>query len=221
MVPLWAAMAPCRASPTPGTNYVSCVGTGVSSSGVINGDYVTGDGVFLLLPRTPSTSRPSPTAPRTRLPSASRFTATVWLALSPARPTWTPRVHGDRYLGQHADDAGHLRSRPPPIPASAATAGSTAAISSTAYNHCDPAQLATFDCLNSCQQLRPENRPQPDTPAASTSCLCDGTVHFISNSDTLANLAGAGHASRRRSARRILWRSRSATRLDFAVILSR
>src|SRR6185312_5723103 len=38
-----------------GTNYSSCVGTGNSSSGVINGDYVSGDGVFLLLPGGPVT----------------------------------------------------------------------------------------------------------------------------------------------------------------------
>ena len=38
-----------------GTNYVSCVGTGNSSSGVVDGDYVSGDGVFLLLPGGPTT----------------------------------------------------------------------------------------------------------------------------------------------------------------------
>jgi prepilin-type N-terminal cleavage/methylation domain-containing protein len=36
-----------------GTNYSSCVGTGLSSSGVYNGDYVSGDGVFLLVPGGP------------------------------------------------------------------------------------------------------------------------------------------------------------------------
>src|SRR4051794_23797574 len=38
-----------------GSNYSSCVGTGASSGGVVNGDYVTGDGVFLLLPGGPIT----------------------------------------------------------------------------------------------------------------------------------------------------------------------
>ena len=38
-----------------GTNYSSCVGTGISSSGTYNGDYVTGDGVFLLRPGGPTT----------------------------------------------------------------------------------------------------------------------------------------------------------------------
>src|SRR5262249_1155415 len=36
-----------------GTNYVDCVGTGMSSTGVWNGDYVSGDGVFLLTPGGP------------------------------------------------------------------------------------------------------------------------------------------------------------------------
>ncbi len=130
-----------------GTNYVSCVGTGASSSGVINGDYVSGDGVFLL--------RPGPLVNFASITDGTSNTAAFsesiygngQAGLSPPPGNPDPSVLAkdisgsamdpatcagtSTYTGQRGDrwiNGGYL---------------------STAYNHWTTPNSSTFDCLNS------------------------------------------------------------------------
>ncbi|HEY7159234.1 MAG TPA: DUF1559 domain-containing protein [Gemmataceae bacterium] len=176
-----------------GTNYVSCVGTGASSSGVINGDYVSGDGVFLL--------RPGPLVNFASITDGTSNTAAfsesiygnglAGLSPSPGNPDPsvlakdisgsamdpTTCAQTTTYTGQRGDrwiNGGYL---------------------STAYNHWTTPNSSTFDCLNSANNYGLKTARSRHTNGVNV-MLCDGSVHFVSNSvslytwQTLATRAG-------------------------------
>ena len=156
-----------------GTNYSSCVGPGASSSGVFNGDYVTGDGVFLLPPGGPVkmlqiTDGTSSTA---------AFSESVYgngmAGLSPSPGVLDPLavaidISGaamdpvtcagtTTYTGQRGDrwiNGGYL---------------------STAYNHYYQPNSTTLSCLGSSIQLSFEGGTAAGIPAASISFSATAT----------------------------------------------
>ena len=175
-----------------GTNYVSCVGTGSSASGVIDGDYVSGNGVFLLLPGGPTkilniTDGTSNTA----MFSESVYgdgTASLSSVASPNPLVLAIDISGSAmspgtcagtstYTGQRGDrwiNGGYL---------------------STAYNHWVTPNSPTFDCLNSSNNYGLKTARSRHINGVNL-LLCDGSVHFVANSidlvtwQALATIAG-------------------------------
>ncbi len=166
-----------------GTNYSSCTGTGASSSGVLNGDYVSGDGVFLLLPGGPirMTSITDGTS------NTACFSESVYgdgtAALSPAPPAPDPLnlardINGSgmdpvtcaattTYTGQRGDrwiNGGYL---------------------STAYNHWTTPNSSTFDCLNTSNNFGLKTARSRHVGGVNL-LLCDGSVRFVADNINFA-----------------------------------
>jgi prepilin-type N-terminal cleavage/methylation domain-containing protein/prepilin-type processing-associated H-X9-DG protein len=166
-----------------GTNYSSCVGTGASSGGVFNGDYVTGDGVFLLLPGGPiKIAHILDGTSNTAAFSESTY-GNGLAGLSPSPGALDPLelaidISGGgmdpatcaattTYTGQRCDrwiNGGYL---------------------STAYNHYYPPNSSTLDCLNSSNNFGLK-AARSRHPGGVNLLLCDGTVRFITNGITTA-----------------------------------
>ena len=166
-----------------GTNYSSCVGTGLNSSGVYNGDYVSGDGVFLLPPGGPvkmvqifdGTS------------NTAAFSESVYgnglAGLSPAPGVLDPLAVAIDISGAGMDPA-----------TCAATTTYTGqrgdrwingGYLSTAYNHYSTPNSATLDCLNSSNNFGLKTARSRHSGGVNV-LFCDGHVQFVANSVSLS-----------------------------------
>jgi prepilin-type N-terminal cleavage/methylation domain-containing protein/prepilin-type processing-associated H-X9-DG protein len=165
-----------------GTNYVSCVGTGASSSGVLNGDYVSGDGVFLLKPGGPIAIKDITDGTSNTAAFSESVYGSGMAALSPPPANLNPMFHAidvpnsamdpttcaqtRTYTGQRGDrwiNGGYL---------------------STAYNHFTTPNSSTFDCLNTANNYGLKTARGRHTGGVNV-LFCDGSIHFISNSVSL------------------------------------
>jgi prepilin-type N-terminal cleavage/methylation domain-containing protein/prepilin-type processing-associated H-X9-DG protein len=163
-----------------GTNYVSCVGTGASSSGVMNGDYVSGDGVFLLTHPVAikdisdgmsNTAAFSESVYGNGLAAQSSLAGAadpMMVAIDINGSAMDPETCAatETYTGQRGDrwiNGGYL---------------------STAYNHYLTPNSPTLDCLNTANNYGLKTARSRHSGGVNL-LVCDGSVRFISNNVSL------------------------------------
>lgn len=178
-----------------GTNYVSCTGTGASSSGVINGDYLSGDGVFLLFPST--TVMPNGVGPVAMknvtdgLSNTAAFSESVYgnglAALSAAPNPRDPLILATDISGSGMDPATCAATTT--VTGQRGDRWINGGYLSTAYNHFALPNSTTPDCLNTANNYGLKTA-RSRHPGGVNVLLCDGSVHFVSNNVALSTWQG-------------------------------
>jgi prepilin-type N-terminal cleavage/methylation domain-containing protein/prepilin-type processing-associated H-X9-DG protein len=165
-----------------GTNYVSCTGTGASSSGVTNGDYVSSDGVFRLVPGGPTAIKDITDGTSNTAAFSESTYGSGLAAQSPAPSPQDPLllatdINGSAmdpdtctqtttYTGQRGDrwiNGGYL---------------------STAYNHYLAPNSPILDCLNTANNYGLKTARSRHSGGVNL-LLCDGSVRFVTNAVSL------------------------------------